>query len=202
MKKAYLLYVIFILGCSFNRAGINNIENNECEDFTIYRTFLKDKYPEFPDKDIKIWLYNKTTFSWRELQSGEPGTLDEYKNDTYLFLKRNVPITEDTYHNFITNNDHPISLKSFHLQSQTIHLLNNKEWNQSSTLFIKDPMGYYNKYSIYRIGPWKLSRVGFNKTHNQALLYIEGGGGNSYFIFYEKQNDSWKRVKNIPVKIT
>lgn len=199
MIRIFLLiaFIFLHIGCSLNHFFTDKSMKPELDDYIIYQTFLKIKNKNDKENNYyKVLLFETTSLRWDYIK-GDDGTFEEFKVSIYNYIKRSVPLTEDTFQDYVNNNNTQISLKQFKSASKNIYLLTSQEWHDYYPAFLRNQHKALNKkYSKNHIGPYKLSRVGFNKDNNQAILYVEGQMGGGWYYF-EKENDIWKSMKYI-----
>jgi len=55
------------------------------------------------------------------------------------------------------------------------------------------------------MGYFVLSRVGFNRDDNQALLYVSrdcGGGGSEYYVILGKEGSTWSIKHGVALSVS
>jgi hypothetical protein len=139
------------------------------------------------------------------LQNTSTGIADEYPRETINNLKNSLPgISKSTIDSYVERNTQPSQLSPtmdigtdyiLLSQDELTKISSQPNWNE---LLVEKYPGS-NGYLIF-------SRVGFNRTLDQAVLYVGQVAGplmgsGSYYLL-EKRNDEWEIKKEIGVWIS
>jgi len=119
----------------------------------------------------------------------------DIKDSDYVYFKQNLKnLKKETFDNFRTNNEKADSIKNYFSNNLNVIILTKTDID--SIFFEKnsDWEAFYKKNGQTQ-GLLSFSNIGFDKEHQQALLYygnqsdwLEGDG---YFILFEKISGKW-----------
>ncbi|MDM1061488.1 hypothetical protein HXZ62_02795 [Empedobacter falsenii] len=147
------------------------------EEFSIFSQILSEKIEK---SKKKIVLQKETYFLTSEKQK-------EFK---YKYLKTNFKDLElETFNDFKNQNNKKLN----------VTFIDNKE----ITALFKSHTGWEDFYKKYKnaIGIIEFSRIGFNKSKTQALLYYSKtsgfSNGHGNYIFLKKINGKWIKVLEV-----
>jgi hypothetical protein len=135
-------------------------ETNEAEEYAVYSSL------------IESWYVNNNTRLIVIEDDSEPGTSGEVLDDSLKPLLEELPdVTEELIDAFKTRNRQHVPLKPLLSLSVPYVLIGNKEMD---AIFHRDRDGWHEFYKRYANSPGTitLSRVGFNRELNGALVYI------------------------------
>lgn len=190
MKKAVLFVVILFISL-VNAAAQHNSDvqkRAESNEYDVYNIVLKELFVKSDTKQLVIHKFTSGEF------------IDERQSSQFQMLDReNIPIEADTIENYNTLNKESAELKYDFGISSKVNLATDAELKPVLETFQGDGSGkafkdaLMKKYETTTI--IRLSRVGFNKSKNQALIhvgYICGSVcGEGRYIVLSKKNDVW-----------
>ena len=182
-----LTIVISLFNCSSSEPeptfSLHTADFHNQLDYDIYN-FILEKY--YSDSALVI-IRQKVNY-----------TLSPYfyYHEFYDDIKQNMPKVDTTaYLNFISINDSINYLdNSFKLRTSTVKLISENEWDYYFDKGHDTWIYFYRKYPKSG-GIIELSRIGFNKEMNQAILEVllDKGwtGSRGYIYFITKENNNW-----------
>ena len=124
-----------------------------------------------------------------------PKHINQLYIDDYYKLKENYKkLDKETFLDYLENNKEFLHYENIDMKGIEVIVLDNDSSPNKNFLTIKYPNWIHSILEF--------SNIGFNKTHNQALVYYgfysgPNVGGGLYIIF-EKKGRKWKRKKVIP----
>ncbi|NCN39355.1 MAG: hypothetical protein COY38_04110 [Candidatus Aenigmarchaeota archaeon CG_4_10_14_0_8_um_filter_37_24] len=192
-KKLYfglfLLLIILAIGLivlnSKNSIPVEEIEN---EEYTIYSSLIDGMYAT--DQVDLIVIMDHASLGGHE-------SLDQTLN----YVSQQIPeIEKDTLDDYKIKNTQNYPLEnSFNIKAKVI-LISQVDFDR---IFRPDIDGWEQFYKIYpkSQGIMTLSRVGFNKEKDQALVYAGNQAhylaGRGYYVLLTKENDIWGIKKDV-----
>ncbi len=190
MKKAVLFVIILFISLVNTAAQHNSdvqkrIESNE---YDVYNVVLKELFIKPDTKQLVIYKFTSGEFIG-ERQSSQFQILD----------RENTPIEAETIENYNALNKESVKLKYDFDISSKVNLATDAELKPVLETFETDGSGKAYKDALMKKYETtiiiRLSRVGFNKSKNQALIhvgYICGSVcGEGRYIILSKKKDQW-----------
>ena len=190
MKKALLFVVILFVSLVESVAQHNSdvrksVESNE---YNIYKVVLKELFIKPDTKQLVIHKFTSGEF------------IGEQQSSQFQLLDReNIPVESETIENYNTLNKESVKLKYDFGTSTKVNLVTDAELRTILETFKADKSGkaytdaLMKKYETTTI--IRFSRVGFNKSKNQALLHVGYTCGfvcgQGRYIILSKKNDGW-----------
>jgi YD repeat-containing protein len=169
----------------------NVLQNTDAEDYSVYAAIL-NRY--FEDEKIRLLVLKKFTEGYN---TDEPRQRKNLTLQSFA-LKEVEPATLDDYVERNRNRHYQLLDRLFALKGQHA-LVTDGEMHE---IFAKDCnkgwKAFYKKYPASQ-GTMTLSKVGYNREHTQALVYVGtqslclAGGGR--FIILAKQNGAWQVMR-------
>jgi hypothetical protein len=148
-----------------------------------------DIYSQIIKKDFS------KSFKLIAIEMSTPTGFGDIKDLDYAFFKQKLKnLKKETFDYFRTYNEKADTINNYF--GNNIDVLILAKDTIDSIFFEKNSSweAFYNKYGQTQ-GLLSFSKIGFDKEHNQALLYyvnqsdwLEGDG---YFILFEKRNGKW-----------
>lgn len=185
----FLITAISLFSCSTSEPkfepefSLHTADFHNQFDYEIYN-FILEKY--YSDSSVII-IRQKINYSL-------PSVF--YIYEYYSEIKQSMPKVDTTaYLNFIRNNDSINYLdNSFKLKNSSIKLISESEWDYFFDKGHDAWIYFYRRYSK-SAGLIELSRIGFNKEMNQAVVEVllDKGwtGSRAYMYFITKENNNW-----------
>jgi len=153
---------------------------SDAEVYEVYSTAIKETYLNNggvadPGVERLVVIRDQTT------PYGTPGS-----DTVSAWRTSGISIDDETINDFRLKNNGPISLEPrFTLPVKQV-LISDRDFARFR--------GVYERHRSF-IGYIVLSRVGFNREHNQALIYISRGCGglcgNGYYVILGKEGSAW-----------
>ncbi len=183
MKKIILSGIVFfLLACQLITTRATS--GPRPEEYTVYVDLIQEMYPA-----ELIVILDHTSTGFDNSEQGMQHTLD--------FIKEAVPdIAQDMLENFAAVNKQEYPLKDSFTGIRCV-LISDKKLDE----IFSSQGGWDTFYAYYpnSQGQMTLSRVGFNRNMDQALLYVgnqsHGRSGAGYFVVLEKIDGRWN-IKN------
>ncbi len=178
-----------ILPGSQNQATRTSQDTSNLE-YAIYSTYIESQYTGEDVRQIVMLATTGNDFSASDVK------------DRMAYVKEQLPeLSADTRADFLAKVDQPVTLKaeSFNL-SVPVTLISEEE----RTALFQNTQGnaweaFYQKYPNSQ-GIMTLSRVGFNKNLDQALLYVGNQShylaGAGFYVLLERTNSGWVIIKS------
>lgn len=185
----FLIIVTSLFSCSCSEPNLepefslHNADFHNQFDYDIYN-FILEKY--YSDSSLVI-IRQKVEYSLPR---------PFYYSDYYTDIKKNMPKVDTTaYLNFISINDSVSFMdNSFKLKTSTVKLISENEWNYYFDKGQDAWKYFYRKYPKSG-GIIELSRIGYNKEKNQAIIEVfldkSWTGSRAYMYFITKENNNW-----------
>jgi hypothetical protein len=201
MRKA-TLFILFLFISLVNAAAQHNSEVQkrvESNEYDVYKVVLKE---QFIKPDTKQLVIHKFTYS--EL-------IDERQSSQFQILDReNILVEAETIENYNILNKESVALKNDFSFSSKVNLASDAELKPVLETFKADGSRKAYKDALMKKYETtiliRLSRVGFNKSRNQALIhvgYICGAVcGNGRYIILSKNKDGWVIKRTIPTWVS
>ena len=133
----------------------------------------------------------------------QKGGLDfrDFPNIAPTWQRRVMGLKQDTWRNFLSQNEHPAFLEDKFVLSHPHQLISDEdliisseEWNQLQEQSLSFTDWFEGRYPG-ATGYFYLSQIGFNQAHDQALVYVrywcEGLCGMADIVFLVKEEDKW-----------
>lgn len=195
MKKA-LLFIVILFVSLVNAVAQHNSDvqkRTESNEYDVYNVVLKKLFIKPDNKQLVIQKFTSGEF------------IDERQTSQFQLLDReNTPVEAETIENYNALNKASVKLKNDFGISSKVNLATDAELKPILETFKTDGSGKAYKDALIKKYETtiiiRLSRVGFNKSRNQALIhvgYICGSVcGEGSYIVLSKENDVWviKRV--------
>lgn len=203
MYKYLSLLIIFVLfigiGCAKTSYTVSpSIQHNpEAEEYAVYNILINSMYVDPYHSQIKLIVIEDHT---RVFAMGS----DEMTKILEHVSKRMPALEKETILNFQAKNDKKYPLKNlFNLKVK--YVLISKEETDKIFKNLKHWDAFYKKYPGAQ-GIMTLSRTGFNRKMNQALIYMGNmshskAGGGGYFLLVKK-NGKWIIQKEVMVWVS
>ena len=157
---------------------------SDAEVYEVYSTAIKETYLNNrgvadPGVERLVVIRDQTT------PYGTPGS-----DTVSAWRTSGISIDDETINDFRLKNNGPISLEPrFTLPGNQV-VLSDREFGKKPPYW----PGFYKRYPN-SVGYVELSHVGFNRDHNQALLYISrycgGQCGDGSYVILGKEGSSW-----------
>jgi hypothetical protein len=161
----------------------------DIEDYAVYATLINQRY--IYDKNKLAVIRDKTWAGRFDLERADEVNVARY-------IKEQLSPLEDTFDDFQGKNKRSYKLeRKFDLKVP--HVLISEK--QSHEIFKQGVRGWTTFYEKYRdsSGEIQVSRVGFNRRRNQALVYVARmcGGlcGSGVYSLLEKTGGAWTIIK-------
>lgn len=190
LKKAFLIFLlVYMLACkALNPAPKLDAQDIEHEEQVVYSFFVVSS------NGPVVLLQDTAT----DISTDDP-------KETMDYVQSGLPsVSRETVNNYLERNSSPSQLKPDMQLGVEYVLLSAEE--QRSIFDQPDGWGsFYEKYPDSG-GYTVLSRVGFNDTLDQALIYVANvagplmGAGNYYLL--EKKDGEWRIIEQIMVWIS
>lgn len=190
LKKAFLIFLlVYMLACkALNPSPKPDAQDIEQEEQAVYSFFVVSS------NGPAVLLQDTAT----DISTDDP-------RETMKYVQSGLPsVSKETVNNYLERNASPSQLKP-DMQLGVEYVLLSAEEQQS---IFNQPDGwgaFYEKYPDSG-GYTVLSRVGFNDTLDQALIYVANvggplmGAGNYYLL--EKKDGEWLIIEQIMVWIS
>jgi hypothetical protein len=171
MRRVLIIAFIALSGILYSQS------NNSYE---LYSLLIKD---EFAGESEIIAIKNLTSL------------FDRLKNSDFNYLKQNfIDLKNETFRSFKKTNHIADTIRNNFIDINKILILDKNEIDEA----FKEDFGwngFYKKYGKTQ-GILTFSKVGFDKSMNQALFYYGNQSdwlaGAGYYIFCVKDNGIWK----------
>jgi hypothetical protein len=192
MKRLAIHLITMLLTFAVSLAGVAlkpkakpvSPEEREAEEYAVYSALLNVFHP---NEDGKLILIQSST---------ESVHLPDTEADETRFIKEDLPvgISQETLDNFKSVNGQTLEV-AYRLALKGRYLLIGKEERMRSFETQKSMQAFFQKYP--QSGTIiLLSRVGFNKTMDEALVnswgYCGGLCGSGGYYLLKKENGVWK----------
>src|SRR5215471_2217575 len=163
---------------------------SDAEVYEVYSTAIKETYLNNggvadPGVERLVVIRDQTT------PYGTPGS-----DTVSAWRTSGISIDDETINDFRLKNNGPISLEPrFTLPVKQV-LISDRDFARFR--------GVYERHRNF-IGYIVLSQVGFNREHNQALLYTSidfGGGGSDYYVILGKEGSAWSIKHGVALSVS
>lgn len=175
--------LLVILALSLNTAVYSQVEN------IIYKKVIDEYVLNLRQPNIDYTL--KTTLTVLD----KPSYIDSLGVDDYARFKEKYPnLDKQTFLDFINKNQMRVQFENIHIPNIEFVVFKKDSVPKHDELILSYP------YWIFSI--LEFSNIGFNKEHDQALVYYSfnsgAGVGGSFYMVYEKKRKKWKQKGFIP----
>jgi hypothetical protein len=158
------------------------------EEYAVYSAVTNERYI---NKDDKVFVLLDVT---------EAYTFDNTNTSRYL-TKQLSPL-EETFDDFKQKNTRPYRLERHFALKVPYVLISEK---QDREIFRHGPVGWKKFYEKYPQSPgeFRVSRVGFNRAKDKAILYISRSSGSlsgsGVVLTLSKKDNDWKIVDEFTI---
>ena len=189
MKKYLLLTAIVILLGQMVAPTTAPKVDASAEEYAVYSAAIANWLGDQQDPA-------KGPFVIPSVTATDAMTSDKVNQDNRYFVALFPTLKEEVAEDYRTRNKEPLHLKAV-LQLKQKYLL--VDSNEIKKIFKRGGWGEFYKRYPDSGGFISVSRPGFNKEMNQALIFIEHGCGDlcgtGHYVLLEKSGDTWKVIQ-------
>ena len=175
----------------------------DAEEYAVYSALISEVYV---DEGVElIVIENRTRARLQGAERLNPDAATGAPTETRP-LRR---LGQETFDDFLERNKQPRSLqRRFDFKVKHVLVSNEEMEAVFAKEFVLDRTAWDRFYAAYprSQGRLQLSSVGFDKTKNQALVYVGNQkhflSGAGYYVLLEKQNEVWVVLEKVTVWIS
>ena len=179
-----------------NQSDIKTASESDSIEKIIYSTFINKALATETKKDESITMDYTRIFEWKEYKQIviHDSTWCSKRKYNYL-VKELKTLSRDTYSDFERKNKKSEKVNKVAINAEIFYISKSYE----NKLFDKESLehqwdNFYIQFANAQ-GISSLSKVGFNKHRDQALMYVDYQShnldGRGIYILYKKLNDQW-----------